>query len=59
MKIETNDIVGVYEENQLLCVDCFGNDWGSIQSEDILTRDTIQKDEGVLFFCDGCQRLIG
>lgn len=54
MFIDYEDIFGYFDDNnQLLCPECASTllDLDSISSDQILTRDEAEKEEG-LFFCD-------
>lgn len=53
-KIEKSEIVGYEKGNEILCVDCAGED---IQEEEknIITKDNLE-DQDHIYYCDKCKK---
>ena len=59
MILKFEDVVGIYQDELLLHVDCAPENWeDEIDIEQILTREDLESREGKLFFCDECHKVI-
>ena len=53
--IKTEDIVGYFGDNdQVICTDCVTDANENLTSDEVITRQMIERDED-LWFCDLCK----
>ncbi len=57
MKVEFEEIKGMYSESDILCRSCMSEyNWNSLTGDVIITTQHIENANGAIYFCDMCDK---
>jgi hypothetical protein len=55
--IKTEEIVGYFDENGIVCIDCITDDDNSeLKLDQVITQNMVPDGNDELWFCDLCKR---